>query len=451
MLSTFNSTVRENVELRSANMRRQVWYQVPYNDLINFANRLPTEAKVKAVAPKGDLLDMKDAKPNELPIQIYEDFSGKDGGSSMQILTKMTIKPRPVLGDDTLLLKGARQSFVYTSLHVNQVRQAVNTKAGEFNEQVIKKYVQDLLGQAEPQLTDWFARYIGNSGIKRAILEGKGHELTSALPFGRGLSKISHPNFLVAGNGYVSYGGGKPGTAGYESAVASALDGMTSANTMSLPLLLEWSTFAAREKRLVPCIKTEYGEYFLCMITPAQHWQLQQDPLWEKIATKVLPFSQKNERANWLLNGRVGYYQNIVFRVDVLGWGAHTNANPNWVSKAGSYGTTTPPSPTAGTVVYGCYDSGTGDFPDIYGVDDSPFQLATILGAGAVNGGIAKKLSFTAEEVDHANVKEVGAKQMYGFERHDLFDSDAQIAGNSAGDFVENTGSIVLATYSPVG
>ena len=167
-----------------------------------------SEGGVKEVAPKGDLLDSKQVTPTDDPIQVWEDFSGKNGGTSMQIPVKMTIKPRPVLGDDTLTLKGARNTFVYKNLHINQVRQAVNTKAGAFNEQVIKKYVNDLMNQAQPQLTDWFRRYINTSMIKRGLLEGKSYELSASTPFGRGLSKVSHPNFYVTGNGWVTYSGG---------------------------------------------------------------------------------------------------------------------------------------------------------------------------------------------------------------------------------------------------
>lgn len=439
MLSTFSNAIRENVEIRSEKMYRQVWYGQPYLRFCNFANRMPAEGGVKEVAPKGDLLDSKQVTPTDDPIQVWEDFSGKNGGTSMMIPVKMTIKPRPILGDDTLTLKGARNTFVYKNLRINQVRQAVNTKAGAFNEQIIKKYVSDLMNQAQPQLTDWFRRYINTSMIKRGLLEGRSYELTASTPFGRGLAKISHPNFYVTGNGWVTYSGGKPGSAGYESAVATALDTLGAGDVISLGLLRTIGNQLARQKRILPSVVTSFGEYYICIITPAQKQQLEQDPLWLDIVKQVLP-REKDERMNWLLSGRTGVFGNLLFYTDILGWGAHTNANANgWAT-----------APTAGTVGYGAEDLGTGDFQDIGDLDDSNFQIATILGGGgALNVGIAKRLGFTAEELDHANIKEVGANMMCGAERGDLFDSDAQIAGNSAGDFVENTSSMVLATYSP--
>lgn len=439
MLSTFSDTIRELVELRSEKMYRQVWWNQPYLRFCNFANRMPNEAGVKEVAPKGDLLDSKQVTPTDDPIQVWEDFSGKGGGISMMIPVKMTIKPRPVLGDDTLTLKGARNNFVYKTLRINQVRQAVNVKAGAFNEQKIKLYVKDLMGQAQPQLTDWFRRYINTSMIKRGLLEGKSYELTASAPFGRAISKMSHPNFYVTGSGWVTYSGGKPNSAGYEGSVQTALDTLDTADVMSLGLLRSIGSQLSRQKRILPSVVTSNGEYFICIITPAQQAQLEVDPLWQRITTHVLPREQ-DERLNWLLNGRTGVFGNLLFYTDVMGWGAHTNANPNGYVTA----------PTASTVAYGAEDTGVGDFQDIGSLDDSVFQLAVILGGGgALNVGIAKRLGFTAEELDHANIKEVGANMMCGAERGDLFDSDAQISGNTAGDFVENTSSAVIATYSP--
>lgn len=437
MLSTFSNAIRANVERRSIQMYRQVMYSLAWLRFANFANRKPNEAGVKEVRPIGDLLDSKQVTPTDDPIQIFEEFSGKEGGTSMMIPVKQTIKPRPVLGDDQLLLKGARNKFIYETIRINQVRQAVNVKAGNFNEQIIKLYVNDLMNQAQPQLQDWFRRYLNTSVIKRGFVEGRSYELTAPAPFGRAIAKVSHPNMYVAGNGFVSYSAGLPGTANYETSVETALNTLGAGDEISLELLRHVGNMLPRQKRLLPSVITSQGEYFICILTPAQVSQLQKDPDWLKITQYVLPREQ-DPKTNWILNGRVGCAWNMLFYTDIQGWGAHTNANPNnWLT-----------APSAGSPAYGVEDIGT-DFPDIMGLDDSDYQIACILGGGgALNVGIAKRIGFTAEELDHANIKEVGANMMIGAERADQYDTDNQ-TGAGASAFIENTSSALLVTHSP--
>jgi len=439
MLNTFSRSIRGNTELRSEQMYRQIWYGQPWLRFTNFQNRKPVEQGVDEVYTLGDLLDSKEAVPNELPIQVFEDFGKAEGGTSLMIPMKMTLKGRPILNDDVATGRGMRNSFIYKTVRINQIRQVVNVKAGEYNEQIIKKWIKTLLGQGQPQLQDWYRRYVNTSMLKRAFFEGRSYELTASAPFGLGLSKISHPNMFVAGNGFVSYTGGKPNTAGYEASVETALNTLGVGDTFNMTLIKDVASLLGRTKRIMPCIKTSQGEFYVWMITPFQKRQIQDDAEWKQICTTILPREQ-DPRLNYILNSRIGVGYGFIFCEDIGGWGAHTNANPNgWAT-----------APSAGSPKFGVEDAGGSDFPDIATLDDSPFQCSVIFGAGgALNLGVAKRTTFHEQVTDFGNQQELEARMIAGCERGDLFDSDAQISGNTAGDFVENTSSAMVVTYSP--
>lgn len=439
MLNLFSRTIRGNVELRSEQMYRQIWYGQPFLRFTSFISRKPAEAGVEEVAPLGDVLDSKEVVPSEMPIQVFEDFSKKEGGTSLMIPMKITQKGRPILGDDVATGRGMRNNFVYKQVRINQVRQVVNVKAGEMNEQNIKLWVKTLLNQAQPQLTDWYRRYINTSMIKRAFFEGRSYELTAPAPHGLALAKISHPNMFVAGDGWVSYAGGKPGSAGYETSVETSLNTLGAGDSFNMTLIKDVAATLGREKRILPCVKTSNGDYWIWMITPFQQRQIQDDAEWKQICTSILPREQ-DPKLNNILNGRVGVGYGFLFFVDIGGWGAHTNANPNgWVT-----------APSAGSPTWGVEDLAGDNFDDIATLDNSPFQNSIILGTGgAINMGVARKLKFHDQSYDFDNQQEVEARMIAGCERGDYFDSDAQIAGNTAGDFVENTSSATVVTYSP--
>lgn len=421
-------------------MYRQIWYNQPYLRFASFISRKAVEGGVEEVAPIGDLKDSAQITPTKMPIQIMEEFSGKEGGTSMMIPVKTVSKGRPVIGDDTLSGKEERNNFIYKTVRINRIRHGENVKAGVYNEQKIKKYVNDLMNQAEPSITDWYRRYINTSMIKRALFEGRSYEITAAAPHGRAIAKVSHPNMFVTGYGFVPYTAGKPATANYEISVETALNTLGVGDSFSMGMIEALDTMMPRQKRIMPSVITSQGEYYICIITPAQYYQIRTSAEWKTIATAVLPREQ-DEKLNWLLNGRVGCYGSLLFYVDIQGWGAHTNANPNgWAT-----------APTAGSPAFGVEDAGGYDFPDMALLDDSNFQCGFILGAGgALNLGIAKKLGFEFEERDYKSIKNVGGDMMAGCERGDMYDSDGQLAGNTALDFQENTSSIQFVTYSPM-
>jgi hypothetical protein len=50
---------------------------------------------------------------------------------------------------------------------------------------------------------------------------------------------------------------------------------------------------------------------------------------------------------------------------------------------------------------------------------------------------------------DYENVKGIGVDTIQSVVRNDIFDQDGKISGLTAGDFYENTSSMVIASYSP--
>jgi hypothetical protein len=442
----FEDTIRANVELRAEKMYRQIWKEQPYLRFCKFVNRDVAEKGVVEVSPIGNMLDMKRVAPAKDPINVFEDFSKGDGGTDMMIPVKRTKLGRFTFGDDTLQGKGEGTAFVYQSIRVNEISKAVSVKSGHYSELVYKKYLPDLVGQAQPELTDLFRRYINTAMVKYALFNGKSYELSlPSTSYGRGLTEISHPNMYVPGTGWVSYNAltdtytNLPGTANYESDVETAINSLanTSAYHFNCALIDKMASLLP-QKRILPSVNIGGNDYYVWMISSAQKYQLRRDPDWREVATTVLP-REEDPFKNWLLQGCIGAYGGFLFFEDIDAWSAHTNTYPD------GYITT----PTSGYPTYGPEDTGADNFELISKRDGGPRSCSIILGQQALNVGIAKRISFTEEIWDHQRKKEIGAYMIAGAERPDQFDSDNQLGGG-ANAFVENTGSAMVVTYSPL-
>lgn len=440
-----SSKFRQNLELQSELVLRQVWRMQLYNNFVDFANVQPTEKGVEYVQPIGHKLEMENARTVDKPIVVYQDFKSK-GGTDMQILVKRLKHPKPIIGDDTVQGKEEVPEWVYQNLRVNTITFAIRTKAGHFQELSYKRILKDVIN-ARPELTDITARYINSALIKYALFYGVSFELAqSALNFGRGLPTSAHPNIYTGVSGWVSYNPttdtytNLPGTAGYELDVETAINSLnpsTPAHTFSTALVDKMSVLIP-DKRILPCVKIGGQDFYLWIITSAQKHQLFQDNKFREIATTILP-REKDPFTNFLVNNQAFAYRGFVFLTDIEGWGAHTNANPNGYS----------PAPPAGKVMWGPqYKGNEKYFTLIKNRDHSTYQCSVILGKRAVNLGLAMPPTFAVEKWDYERNEGVALVNAWGAERASQYDSDNRY-GNGAGAFVEDTGSALVVTASP--
>jgi hypothetical protein len=58
-------------------------------------------------------------------------------------------------------------------------------------------------------------------------------------------------------------------------------------------------------------------------------------------------------------------------------------------------------------------------------------------------------MSFIENTKDYGAIQGIGVQTVQSVLRNDIFDQDGMITGLTAGDFYENTSSLVFATFSP--
>lgn len=446
-MPSISTTNRINVErqLQSRLMQLQIWYNQLYTRMIKFANRIGGgQVKEDSILPMGAGTELSNVRGADGIINVFEDF--KESGTDLQIPIKRRKHGWFVHGDDTLQGKGADSEWVYQTLRVAAVADAINTKRGHFSEQTYKRYKQ-AIDNARPELGERLSRYINNAMIKYALAYGASYELLrTTANGGRGLSAISHPNMYVAGVGWVSYDlatdvyTNLPGTANYEIDVETAINssGTTSAYQMSTDLVDKMAMYAPM-KRIDQPIIIAGNPYYIWVVGSQSKYQLFNDTKFRSLAETVIPREQ-DPMKNMLINAALCAYKGFLFVEDNQCYGAHTNANANgWLT-----------APSAGTLGYGPeIISTSATFGIIKNRDNSRKQLSYILGKGALNLGIAKQVEITDENWDHKRKSEMGSNWIAGCELANQFDSD-NFLGNGAGAFAENTGSIAIITDSPL-
>jgi len=445
----FDSTIQANLKIASEIMYKEMVQDLFWLRWCTFMSRKAVEKGVEEVGAVGEMLNEKEIQPPKSAIGVYEQFGRKEKGTEMFIPTRLHIKGKPIYGDRQLIGTGERNNFVYHNIRINQIRKAISAKPGRMVEQSIGRYVDEIINQTQPQLTDWLRKYTNTSFIRRALIEGRSHNLTaSTSDFGLGLRRVSHPNMYVVGHvatdntawvGGLDYSAGRPGTDAYETLVETALNSLGAGDGFSVALMKKLSIIIRRQKNLLPPIMlSDKSEWFPMIITPYQYSQLLDDPTWDKIINNMLK-RETNIKDNWLINGCAGMAHGFVIYVDNGAFGAHTNANKYGHSDV-----------TAGFPEYGCEDDPSSeDFADIEELDESYASVGLILGRNALSVGIAKKPGYTMETFDHDAQSEGGIYWIAGAERWDMYDTDGQIDGLSAGDFYKNESSVAFVTYSP--
>ena len=142
-----------------------------------------------------------------------------------------------------------------------------------------------------------------------------------------------------------------------------------------------------------------------------------------------------------LATGAMAFVSGACIYTDLNLFGARTNTDDGNI--------------TAGTVEYGPSPSAAeralgfkvGNWMENLDVSDK--KIGFLMGQGALAIGVGERMVFTELIDDHEFVKEIGIRTIQSVVRSDIFDYDGIVAGLSAGDFYENTSSLVFGTFSP--
>jgi hypothetical protein len=99
-------------------------------------------------------------------------------------------------------------------------------------------------------LRDHYARSTNHLQLNYAMYYGMSENIFRAATYSQNpyktATKVSHPHIYVAGSGKVGYSGGYPGSSGYEDAIGTAIDGVTSSDLFDYDFVV----FLSKEKQI---------------------------------------------------------------------------------------------------------------------------------------------------------------------------------------------------------
>lgn len=304
--------------------------------------------------------------------------------------------------------------------------------------QYTKGYADYLVTQAADALRQWFGEDYHPGNFILTMLAGASRDLlVPAVAGGRAYGIKSHPNLLVAGNGLVSYSGGRPYTASYEAAVAAALDGLTDAVTDYFSCQLVIASVEEAIRRKIRQIVLKGGTAFYPIFaSDAQIRQLRADSEYKDWIKRMPEELVKHPLA---ANAEV-YIGGALIIPDLKMWGVRTHSDDaNVTVDTVEYG----PAPTNAIRGEGIK---VGNWIDALDTVDK--KCAILMGASAMSVCVGERMVLKEDVEDYENVKGIGIDTIQSVVRSDIFDEDGS-NGLTAGDFQENTSSMVIATYSP--
>lgn len=433
MTSIFDHTSRANPFLLAERLFREQFNRNKFGQWV-----APQFVKTKAGREEVGALGVDGPKTVGAPIELHEEFvkMGRDT-LDIPVVTRLTEMPRH--GEDPMKGTGERARLVYRTVRINYTRKAYTVPTG-MSAQRIKQYADTLVEGADSFLRRWVNDYHPGNLIL-TMCAGYGRDLLA--PVGKGgigQSIVSHPNFFT-GAGQVSYAGGRPGSAGYEASVASALQGITSATGFQFGVqFIENLVFEARRLKIAPIVIEGGFEFYPIWVSDSQWKQLQRDEEFRDWYKRLPEALAKHP----LATGAEAFISGAAIYTDFNLFGAWTEASP------GQSGIIAPD-----TVQYGprpndqeLADGFTfGNW--IQNLDPSDLKVGLLVGEGAMSIGVGERPSFTEQLDDHGMLKEIGIQFIQTPIRSDIYDFDGLVAGLAKGDFYQNTSSLAFATNSP--
>ena len=419
----YSSDMQHHRDLLSSKMKKVSWNVPGWSYFMGKINTMDQEATHK--------FGTKVFKPTGKPIEIFNDFRVKSGGT-MDIPVYYPLTGKGVSGTKQLLGNEEQPKVANIQTKINQKRHGVIVQDSKVSKQMLNKQaVKQLMTGASTKLGDWFQRWNGYN-ISLAFLQGCSEHLASAVADGGiAMTKVSHMNTYVAGSGKVAF---STTHATYEAAVASALGGLTAtaSDYMSTGVIKRMVYEASHTHRITPPIKG--SKLYPIMLSDAAMIQLAEDDDFLK-AMHEAELRGKNNPIFTGMYGGIAYAGALLF-VDETLPSAYLNGDSDFVAANSTTGT------TAG-VQYGLGS----DFMETP-VDTGNLKPAILFGASAIGVGIASDIAFESETWDYGQKNTEGADMMIGHTVADIIDADGYwgLSGNKR---KENVSSLVAWTYSP--
>ena len=393
------------------------------------------------------------------PIEMEKAFI-EEGRISMLIPVMNRFTDPPIFGNLSGLGLGEARKLGFRSVSINQTTKILSVPVGIEKQKVkmFKKLINDIRVGGTQWMSDWMA-----SSIQMAAYAGLSPDL--AFPVvggGLGTAYVSHPNFYVPNSSGVATQvgidsststytvGSRPGTTGYEAAVAAGFDGMNNAATYgcTAEFIADLVQAAATAKINPIMIDGAVQPFYPVWVKDTQYRQLQRDPDFKGLAKSLFI---KDMAEHPLGNGAIMFYEGAAIFPDNMLWAGYTAAQTTGAAYPVTSGQVWyGPPPTAAQGAVGWKLNPTAGL-----IDPGAKAVGFLIGKSALTVGTGESVHIVEEIHEIGNTHEVGLQMIQSVVRNDVYDTTGTLSDNvsqaalSAGDFYENCSSLAFATYSP--
>ena len=359
--------------------------------------------------------------PIDSPIVIQREL-GRKSGDILEIPVHRNLKNMPRLDKQQMKEFEEEPKVNFVQVAVNLFRHAEKPQDSTISTQVNKDL--RLLENAIPALQRHYARVSEYEGVSYAFYNGySGYILRSARWSGHAkIAAVSHPHIYTSGSGKVSYSGGNPGVAGYETTIGTDITAVGSGDVFDTGFLNGLK--ADPQIRKIPPIILNNGNHCRFIVAhPYQIAGLEADSTFK--TTVQSAYVSQAVKDNPLLYGAKYYYAGFfIFENDTAVW---------------------PVSVTGGKPVWGVSGIATITSLDSYENYASETKFgAIVLGSNAMFKAIADNMEFKRRRDDYDEIIGIAYRAIEGYARGDAWNRD----DGDTGEFVINDNSAIAVTYA---
>lgn len=416
-MGQINNDLRMYRDALSQELKLSQWFQLPvWGSMIGHTGGVDDNGYPKSV-PYGSIQN-KQIKGTGKAIEVLttRDFPG---GWAVDIPVKLPLRQKPIFGDKQAKDNEEDYNWVYQRGLINQVRYPVKTTDGFMGEQALTPHtIMQIWKNVKNDIADINRRWQAYAPYD-AMYRGFSENLF-ADPIN--MTQKSHPNFYVAGYGKVAY---NSDNTVYETAIAAQLENLGADDGLTVQAIRNLQYYGSQHM-IVPTNAGGYAVKGVLIISDAQMMQLASDPLFEKIHIALITADGKGAA---LFTGAYEAHliEGVLILVDVNNPGCLISGDSGYDA-------------TCGVINYGNVN------PLSNPIHASDIKLAIYMGASAILCANTVSLQFKNRSDDYENIKGEAGRTVVGYTRADRYDHDNYL---SASEFLGNSSSIVLATYSP--
>lgn len=380
--------------------------------------------------------DVDNPQPSGAIIETWQDASGAPGGDHYRIPVIGKLRTAP-LSDTEAIGLGETIPITFRNLYLQIFRKPIK-QVTKMQAQRTPLAILNAVNNSQSWLYDYWAEY-QQGNLYHSLLTGYDvllSDIRGIVGAATGVVPFSHPNMVVAGSGAVTYGGGRPGTAGFETSVQNACNAIIGNTAMGMTLdRMRWCQQHANELG-IPQVQTPEGPRTVWLMDSRQYMQLKKDKDWHD--TWLL--SGPRDKTNTLFSNALAEIEGNVIFVEDAAFG---------IQHSGQAVTTVTPTGGNAMPAYGPTNFWIAENESITGLDNNSLKVAFILGEHALDKLYGReRFLFSEETGDFGRRKEVLLEAYQNMVRNDRFDTNNEY-GNGAAAFYNNTSSLALVTWSP--